>query len=88
MPFSNHPVEADLLARNIVNVLSLPYRVAGEEITIGISLGYMMALSGSAKLEHMMAIADKASYRAKRNGGGIDCEFPSTLDLRASSFAA
>tara|TARA_R110002020_G_scaffold156117_8_gene337668 strand:+ start:1848 stop:2990 length:1143 start_codon:yes stop_codon:yes gene_type:complete len=87
-PVVRHPVEADLLARNIVNVLSLPYRVAGEEITIGISLGYTMALSGSAKLEHMMAIADKASYRAKRNGGGIDCEFPSTLDLRASSFAA
>ncbi|AKI00387.1 diguanylate cyclase (GGDEF) domain-containing protein [Hoeflea sp. IMCC20628] len=87
-PDVRHPVEADLLARNIVNVLSLPYLIAGEDITIGISLGYTMALSGSAKLEHMMAIADKASYRAKRNGGGIECEFPSKLDLGKSSFAA
>jgi len=87
-PDIRHPAEADLLARKIVNVLSLPYLISGEEITIGISLGYTMALSGSAKLEHMMAVADKASYRAKRNGGGIDCEIPSTLDLRTSSFAA
>lgn len=87
-PAVRYPVEADLLARKIVNVLSLPYRIAGEEITIGISLGYTVALSGSAKLEHMMAIADKASYRAKRNGGGIECEFPSTLDLCTFSFAA
>lgn len=87
-PAVRYPVEADLLARKIVNVLSLPYRIAGEEITIGISLGYTVALSGSAKLEHMMAIADKASYRAKRNGGGIECEFPSTLDHCTFSFAA
>lgn len=87
-PDVRHPVEADLLARNIVNVLCLPYLIAGEDITIGVSLGYTMALSGSAKLEHMMAIADKASYRAKRNGGGVDCEFPSTLNHCTSSFAA
>lgn len=87
-PDVRHPVEADLLARQIVNVLSLPYLIGGEEITIGISLGYTMSLSGAAKLEYMMAIADKASYRAKRNGGGIDCEIPPTLDLRKSSFAA
>ncbi|WP_155851961.1 GGDEF domain-containing protein [Ahrensia sp. 13_GOM-1096m] len=82
------PVEADILARNIVNVLSLPYLISGEEISIGVSLGYTAALSNSAKLEHMMAIADKASYRAKRNGGGVDCEFPSTLNLCTSSLAA
>jgi diguanylate cyclase (GGDEF)-like protein len=87
-PDVSHPGEADILARKIVYVLSLPYRIAGEEITIGISLGYTMALTGSAKLEHMMAIADTASYRAKRNGGGIDCEFPSTLDLCTFSSAA
>lgn len=87
-PDVRHPVEADLLAKNIVNVLSLPYLISGEEITIGVSLGYTIALSDSAKLEHMMAIADKASYRAKRNGGGIDCELPSTLNLCTSSLAA
>ena len=85
-PEVRHPVEADLLARNIVNVLCLPYLIGGEEIIIGVSLGYTVALSGSAELEHMMAVADTASYRAKRNGGGIDYELPATPDL--SSFAA
>ena len=83
-----HPAEADILAEKIVAVLGLPYRIAGEEISIGISLGYTMALSGSARLERLMAIADAASYRAKRNGGGIEFEIPSTLGLCTSSSAA
>lgn len=87
-PDVRHPLEADALARKIVDVLTAPYEIAGEDITIGISLGYTMALSGSARLDHMMASADKASYRAKRNGGGIDREMPERPDLRASSFAA
>ncbi|MBC7282945.1 GGDEF domain-containing protein [Hoeflea sp.] len=87
-PDVRHPLEADSLARKIVDVLTAPYRIAGEDITIGISLGYTMALSGSANLEQMMVSADKASYRAKRNGGGIDRETPPALDLRPSSVAA
>ncbi|WP_137132035.1 GGDEF domain-containing protein [Rhizobium sp. FY34] len=87
-PDVRHLAEADVLARKIVDALSLPYRIGGEEITIGISLGYTVALSGSAKLEHMMVIADKASYRAKRNGGGIDREIPPDLAPGASPFAA
>ena len=87
-PGVRQTVEADVLASKIVDVLSQPYGISGEEIAIGISLGYTMALSGSAKLEAMMAIADKASYRVKRNGGGIDREIPATLDLGPFSFAA
>ena len=71
------------------NTLRLAYSgVSPEEITIGISLGYTMALAGSAELDHMMASADKASYRAKRNGGGIDRELPPTLDLGRFSLVA
>ena len=87
-PDVRHPLEADALARKIVDVLTAPYEIAGEDITIGISLGYTMALSGSARLDHMMDSADKASYRAKRNGGGIERETPEVPDLRTSSFAA
>lgn len=79
---------AEILARRVLDILGAPYQIAGEEISIGISLGYTMALSGSADLEHMMATADKASYRAKRNGGGIDREIPATLNLGRFSIAA
>ena len=47
-----------------------------------------MALCGSADLDKMLATADKASYRIKRNGGGIDREIPPTLDLGRFSIAA
>ncbi|MGL4198527.1 MAG: diguanylate cyclase domain-containing protein [Allorhizobium sp.] len=87
-PHVRDPAQAENLARKIIDVLGLPYRIGGEDVTIGISLGYTMALSGSAQLEHMMASADKASYRAKRNGGGIDREMPSTLDLGTFSVVA
>ncbi|MBX9467375.1 MAG: GGDEF domain-containing protein [Rhizobium sp.] len=87
-PEIRDPADAETLARKIVDVLALPYRIAGEEIAIGVSLGYTMALSGSAKLEHMMATADKASYRAKRNGGGVDHEISPALDLGKFSVAA
>jgi diguanylate cyclase len=87
-PDVRDPGHAEALARRVLDILGAPYQIAGEEITIGISLGYTMALSGSVDLEHMMVTADKASYRAKRNGGGIDREIPPTLDLGKFSVAA
>jgi diguanylate cyclase (GGDEF)-like protein len=87
-PDVRDPSHAEALARRVLDILGAPFQIAGEEITIGISLGYTMALCGSADLEQMMATADKASYRAKRNGGGIDREIPPTLDLGKFSVAA
>lgn len=87
-PHVRDPAEAEMLARRILDVLGRPYRLGGEEVTIGISLGYTMALSGSAELEQMVASADKASYRAKRNGGGIEREMAPTLDLGKFSLVA
>ncbi|MCC8934610.1 GGDEF domain-containing protein [Rhizobium sp. 'Codium 1'] len=87
-PDMRDPADAETLARKILDVLGLPYRIGGEEIAIGVSLGYTMALSGSAKLEHMMATADRASYRAKRSGGGIDHEISPALDLSKFSYVA
>lgn len=87
-PDVRNPAEAEILARQILDVLGRPYRLVAEETTIGISLGYTMAPSGSAELEQMMALADKASYHAKRNGGGIERELPPTLDLGKFSLVA
>ena len=87
-PDIRDPGQAEAMARRVLDILGMPYQIAGEEITIGISLGYTMALCGSADLDQMLATADKASYRIKRNGGGIDREIPPTLDLGRFSIAA
>jgi diguanylate cyclase (GGDEF)-like protein len=87
-PNVRDPAQAEALARKVLDFLGAPYQIAGEEIRIGISLGYTMALCGSADLDQMMVTADKASYRAKRNGGGIDREIPATLDLGKFAAAA
>jgi diguanylate cyclase (GGDEF)-like protein len=87
-PDVRHPDDAEALARRVLDFLRAPYEIAGEEIRIGISLGYTMALGGSADLDQMMVTADTASYRAKRNGGGIDREIPVMLDLGKFSVIA
>jgi len=87
-PLVRDPGHAEALAGKVAALVSMPYQIAGEDIRIGISLGYTMALCGSAELDHMMATADQASYRAKRNGGGIDREIPATLDLGKFAVAA
>jgi diguanylate cyclase (GGDEF)-like protein len=87
-PDIRNPAHAEAMARRVSAFLGAPYQIAGEEIRIGISLGYTLALSGSADLDRMMVTADKASYRAKRNGGGIEREIPATLDLEKFSAAA
>lgn len=87
-PDVRDPAHAEALAHRIVALLGAPYPLAGAEIRIGISLGYTMALCGSVDLDQMMVTADKASYRAKRNGGGIDREMPATAELGKFSVAA
>ena len=87
-PLVRDPGHAEALAGKVAALVSMPHQIAGEDIRIGISLGYTMAVCGSAELDHMMATADQASYRAKRNGGGIDREIPATLDLGKFAVAA
>jgi diguanylate cyclase len=83
-----HPDDADALAARILNALNMPYVISGKPITIGISLGYTIAASATADLGSMMRLADAASYRVKRQGGGIDREVPLAPDLTAVSSAA
>lgn len=83
-----HPEDADLLAATILEALNMPYAISGKPITIGVSLGYTIERSETAELGTMMRLADAASYRVKRQGGGIDREVPQTLNLSTSSSAA
>lgn len=87
-PALRNPEEAETLAAAILNTLRLPYVISGRPVAVGISLGYTIERSASADLGTMMRLADAASYRVKRQGGGIDREVPQTLNLQTSSSAA
>lgn len=82
------PEEAETLAARILNTLRMPYLISGKPITVGVSLGYTIERSAKADLSTMIRLADAASYRVKRQGGGVDRELPATLDLKAVSSAA
>lgn len=84
----NHPEDAELLAARILEALNMPYVISGRPITIGVSLGYTIERAANADLGTMMRLADAASYRVKRQGGGIDREVPQMLNLSASPSAA
>ncbi|SOC86129.1 diguanylate cyclase (GGDEF) domain-containing protein [Ensifer adhaerens] len=84
----SHPEDAELLAAAILEALNMPYVISGTAITIGVSLGYTIQRSATADLGTMMRLADAASYRVKRQGGGVDREVPQTLDLSTTSSAA
>jgi diguanylate cyclase (GGDEF)-like protein len=45
-----------------------PIRIGGDEIAVTVSIGLAAVTKGDANLEHLLARADRALYRAKRSG--------------------
>ncbi|WP_176218628.1 GGDEF domain-containing protein [Rhizobium rhizosphaerae] len=66
------PEEAERMAQAVIGLLTVPYRLAGTELTIGISLGYALSARKDVDLKALISRADNASYRAKARGGGIE----------------
>jgi diguanylate cyclase (GGDEF)-like protein len=66
-----HPGEADLLARRILRVISEPFSIDGQQVTIGTSVGYSLFPEDSSKLDDLVAQADQALVAVKRDGGGV-----------------
>ncbi|QRE73634.1 GGDEF domain-containing protein [Methylobacterium aquaticum] len=70
-PGMRHRREAEILARRIVHALGAPYDLAGETVSVGLSLGFACAPSCVADLDDLIRKADAASYAVKRRGGGV-----------------
>ena len=63
-------MEAELLARRIVKVISEPYSIGDLTITIGTSIGFALISGQGHALDKLIAAADQALLRAKLAGGG------------------
>ena len=62
--------DAELMAQRIFQSISAPYRVAGHDITIGVSIGVAISPDDGQVVDALLSRSDHALYRAKERRGG------------------
>nr|WP_255633462.1 GGDEF domain-containing protein [Demequina sp. TTPB684] len=66
-------IAAEPLARQILDELTHPINVNGAVVSVGASVGVASATSASLDASRLLAAADEAMYRMKREGkGGVE----------------
>lgn len=76
------PEEAGALAGRIVERLSAPYEIGGQQLDIGASIGLAIAPTDGTSADQLLKNADLAMYRAKADGRGSYCFFEPEMDAR------
>jgi diguanylate cyclase (GGDEF)-like protein/PAS domain S-box-containing protein len=76
------PEAAAILARRIVEVVSAPYQLEGQCVTIGVSIGISLAPADGSLCERLLKNADLALYRAKAEQRGVWRFFEAEMDAR------
>jgi diguanylate cyclase (GGDEF)-like protein len=77
------PDEASALAKRIQQCVSEPYKVAGNHMTIGISVGVALAPQDGMGVDQLLGNADLALYRAKAGGRNTFCFFNADIEKAA-----
>ena len=68
------------MAARLIEQISLPFPIDGEEISIGLSLGIAIAPLNGTQADQIVRNADLALYRVKADGGGGYCFFEARMD--------
>jgi diguanylate cyclase (GGDEF)-like protein len=76
------PEESSTLAGRIIERLSVPYDIDGQQLDIGASIGLAVAPADGANADQLLKNADLAMYRAKTDGRGAFCFFEPEMDAR------
>ena len=76
------PQAAGALARRLVEIISEPIEIDGQEINSGVSIGIALAPNDGSAADHLMKCADLALYRAKAEGRGTFRFFEPDMDAR------
>ncbi|MCW2282522.1 diguanylate cyclase (GGDEF)-like protein/PAS domain S-box-containing protein [Rhodoblastus acidophilus] len=76
------PQEAAALARRLIETLSAPFDIDGQEIVVGVSIGIALAPHDSGETESLLSAADMALYRAKSDGRGLWRYFEPAMNQR------
>jgi diguanylate cyclase (GGDEF)-like protein len=62
--------DAELTAQRIFEQVSAPYRVAGHDVVIGLSIGVAISPDDGRSVDALLSSSDRALYRAKESRGG------------------
>lgn len=76
---TQEPLDARLLADRLVAALRAPFELQGHKVSVGTSIGVMLA-DGSSTSDELLRNADIALYRAKAEGRGLWRFFESSMD--------
>jgi diguanylate cyclase (GGDEF)-like protein len=76
-------VGAIALASDIIDALSQPYDIDGQEAVVGISIGIAMASEHGTSTEKLLGNADLALYQSKLAGRNGYCFFEGGMELKA-----
>jgi predicted signal transduction protein with EAL and GGDEF domain len=76
------PEEVNLLADDLVEALSAPYELDGNQVIVSTSIGIALAPSDGTTPDELLKNADMAMYRAKADGRGTHRFFEPEMDAR------
>jgi diguanylate cyclase (GGDEF)-like protein len=79
---ADQPVGSTTLAGRLINDLSEPYTIDGNEVVVGASVGISIAPNDGTDADRLLKNADMALYRAKEDGRGIYRFFEPGMDAR------
>src|SRR5262249_26847631 len=72
------------LASRIINAIVEPYTIAGEDVTIGTSIGIALAPEHGTTSDGLLKMADLALYHAKSQGGSSYAFFDPAFSAAAN----
>jgi diguanylate cyclase (GGDEF)-like protein/PAS domain S-box-containing protein len=81
----NQREAASALADRIINIISKPFDIDGNEVNIATSIGIALAPEHATSADGLMKMADLALYRAKSAGRNGYCFFDPEMSLAASA---
>jgi len=76
------PAEATSLAQGVIETLSKPYDIDGQQAVIGVSIGISVGPGDGSNPDKLLRNADLALYRAKSDGRGTFRFFEPVMDLQ------
>jgi diguanylate cyclase (GGDEF)-like protein len=76
------PADATSLAQRVIDALSEPYDIDGQQAVIGVSVGISVGPGDGSNPDKLLRNADLALYRAKSDGRGTFRFFEPAMDLQ------